>query len=122
VNAHWLRLVGPYEAAIYSYINDGLALLHEVPRMSKKSTQRGLDGRHRDKDGEIHRKRGDTLVSTLRKTYGDDFAAGVRGDTKLKDLKGYGSLRGEFVIRRGIDISKPIFEQANKSAKKGAHR
>jgi hypothetical protein len=122
VTVLWLRLAGPYEIVVNSYINEGLALLYEVPQMSKKSTRRGLDDRHRDKDGEIRRKIGNTSVSTLRKTYGDDFAAGVRGDTKLKDLKGYGSLRGEFVIRRGIDISKPIFEQANKSAKKGAHR
>jgi hypothetical protein len=89
--------------------------------MAKKLTQRGLDQRHRDKDGEIHRKTGNTRVSTLRKTYGEDFAAGVRGDTKLKNLvKGYGSLKGEFTVRRGIDISKPIFEQTNKSTKKGA--
>lgn len=91
--------------------------------MSKKSTQRNLEQRHRDKDGEIHRKMGDTRVSTLRKTYGEDFAAGFRGDTKLKDLvKGYGSLRGEFIVRRGIDISKPIFEQASKNVKKSRHR
>jgi hypothetical protein len=91
--------------------------------MSKKSPNRGLDNRHHDKDGEIRHKTGDTSVSTLRKTYGEDFAAGVRGDTKLKNLvKGYGSLKGEFVVRRGIDISKPIFEQANKSAKKGVRR
>jgi hypothetical protein len=91
--------------------------------MPKKLTQRGLDQRHRDKDGEIRRKMGNTRVSTLRKTYGEDFAAGVRGDTKIKNLlKGYGSLKGEFVVRRGIDISKPIFEQANKSAKKGARQ
>ena len=91
--------------------------------MAKKSTQRGFDQRHRDKNGKIHRKMGNTRVSTLRKTYGEDFAAGVRGDTKLKNLiKGYGSLRGEFVVRRGIDISKPIFEQSNKGTKKGARQ
>jgi len=33
----------------------------------------GLDNRHRDANGEIHRKRSDTLVGTLRETYGDDF-------------------------------------------------
>jgi hypothetical protein len=35
-----------------------------------------LDGRHRDKDGEISKKHGNTLVRTLRKIYGQGFAAG----------------------------------------------
>ena len=47
----------------------------------------GLDDRCRDKDGEIREKRSDTLVRTLRKTYGDDFALGVRSDTKLGTLR-----------------------------------
>ncbi|MGA3037447.1 MAG: hypothetical protein ABSE64_08150 [Vulcanimicrobiaceae bacterium] len=45
--------------------------------------QPGLDARHRDHDGDIHIKRGDTLVRTLRKTYGDDFLPGFRSDAKL---------------------------------------
>jgi hypothetical protein len=45
--------------------------------------QPGLDGRHRDRDGEIHRKRSDTLVSTLRKEYGPEFAKGYRSDAQL---------------------------------------
>jgi len=47
---------------------------------------RGLDGRHRDKDGTIDRKHGNTRVDTLRETYGDGFAPGVRGDKKLENL------------------------------------
>ena len=43
----------------------------------------GLDGRMRDNDGEIRRKRSDTLVRTLRDEYGDKFAPGYRADTKL---------------------------------------
>ena len=35
-----------------------------------------IDDRHRDKDGEISRKHGNTLVSTLRRNYGPSFAAG----------------------------------------------
>jgi hypothetical protein len=35
----------------------------------------GLD-RHRNKDGEISRKRGNALVGTLRKIYGSSFAPG----------------------------------------------
>jgi hypothetical protein len=29
----------------------------------------GLDGRHRDKNGQIERKRSDTKISTLKSTY-----------------------------------------------------
>jgi hypothetical protein len=47
----------------------------------------GLDDRCRDQDGEIRRKRGDTLVGTLRKTYGPDFAPGVRSDMRLDTLR-----------------------------------
>jgi len=48
---------------------------------------RGLDDRSRDLDGEIRHKRGDTLVGTLRKAYGPDFAPGVRSDTRLDTLR-----------------------------------
>jgi hypothetical protein len=56
----------------------------------------GLDGRHGDRDGEIHKKRSDTLVGTLRKEYGPGFAKGYRSDTKLGTVlreEGAGSLR-----------------------------
>lgn len=43
----------------------------------------GLDGRHRDKDGEIDRKHRNTRVDTLRKTYGEDFLSDFRGDAHL---------------------------------------
>jgi hypothetical protein len=60
-----------------------------------KNCSTGLDDRCRDEDGSIRRKRGDTLVSTLRDEYGADFAPGVRGDMKLGTLlerAGAGSL------------------------------
>ncbi|HEY1804865.1 MAG TPA: hypothetical protein VGG45_10315 [Terracidiphilus sp.] len=47
----------------------------------------GLDKRTRDDDGEIRQKRGDTLVRTLRQTYGPDFAPGVRSDMRLDTLR-----------------------------------
>ncbi len=50
------------------------------------SKQPGLDHRHRDKDGETRRKNGNTLIGTLRKTYGPDFGDGVRADMKLENL------------------------------------
>src|SRR5580693_5035940 len=52
-----------------------------------KNGNDGLDGRCRDLDGEIRHKRGDTLVGTLRKTFGPDFAPGVRSDTRLDTLR-----------------------------------
>jgi hypothetical protein len=48
--------------------------------------QPGLDSRHRDLNGEIRQKNGNTRIETLRKTYGEDFARGHRGDTKLETL------------------------------------
>jgi hypothetical protein len=43
----------------------------------------GLDDRHRDKDGEISRKHGNTLVRTLRKIYGQSFASGFADNDTL---------------------------------------
>ena len=48
--------------------------------------QPGLDGRHRNADGRIGAKHGNTRVDTLRETYGDNFAPGVRGDMHLQTL------------------------------------
>jgi hypothetical protein len=53
--------------------------------MSNQS-ETGLDDRCRDADGEIRRKRGDTLVGTLRDEYGPNFAPGVRSDMRLDTL------------------------------------
>ena len=50
--------------------------------------QPGLDGRHRDQDGQIRAKNGNTRVDTLRETYGENFAPGVRGDMHLDTLLG----------------------------------
>jgi hypothetical protein len=47
----------------------------------------------RDQDGEIRRKRSDTLVGTLRDQYGAGFAAGYRADAKL----------GTVLKREGVD-------------------
>jgi hypothetical protein len=45
-----------------------------------------IDDRHRDKNGEISRKHGNTLVGTLRKIYGSTFAAGEPDTAKLQDV------------------------------------
>jgi hypothetical protein len=54
--------------------------------MSGKHCAPGLDDRCRDRDGETRRKRSDTLVGTLRETYGPTFAPDVRSDMKLGTL------------------------------------
>jgi hypothetical protein len=46
----------------------------------------GLDNRHRDKNGEISRKHGNTLIGTLRKHYGAGFATGFKDSDKLSDV------------------------------------
>lgn len=51
--------------------------------MTKKHFPKGLDNRMRDQDGEIRRKRSDTLVKTLREEYGPQVAEGYRADAKL---------------------------------------
>lgn len=52
-----------------------------------KHYSKGLDGRERDANGQIREKRGDTLVRTLRKEYGPNFAEGYRSDTKLQTVR-----------------------------------
>jgi hypothetical protein len=51
-----------------------------------KNCHPGLDNRCRDNNGEIRHKNGATRVDTLRETYGDNFASGMRGDMKLDTL------------------------------------
>ncbi len=51
--------------------------------MVKNKFPTGLDGRMRDQNGEIRKKRNDTKVETLRKEYGQGFAADYRSDAKL---------------------------------------
>ncbi len=46
----------------------------------------GLDGRHRDKDGEISRKHGNALVKTLRRIYGPTFASGFADSDTLAHI------------------------------------
>ncbi len=45
-----------------------------------------IDDRHRDKNGEISRKHGNTLVGTLRRICGPSFAAGESETAKLNDV------------------------------------
>lgn len=49
-------------------------------------TQAGPDSRHRDLNGEISKKYGNTLVQTLRAEYGPHFAAGFPDTDTLADV------------------------------------
>ena len=46
-----------------------------------------LNGRHRDVDGRIEEKRGNTVVASLRKEYGEDFLRDWRSDAKLSTVR-----------------------------------
>lgn len=70
---------------INSQMNRGGALSHR-PEETVMTKQPGLDGRHRDKNGRISKKHGNTLISTLRQTYGAGFAPGRSGDERLADV------------------------------------
>ena len=68
-----------------------------------KQCEPGLDRRCRDEDGSIRRKRGDTLVGTLRGENGPAFAEGVRSDMRLDTLleqSGANSLSGYLQRRK----------------------
>ena len=45
-----------------------------------------LLSRHSDKNGQISKKQGNTLIATLRKTYGPNFAKGCADTDKLRDV------------------------------------
>jgi hypothetical protein len=51
--------------------------------MATRHFPKGLDNRQRDQDGQIRKKRSDTLVRTLREEYGQGFAPGHRDNATL---------------------------------------
>jgi hypothetical protein len=59
---------------------------HFLARRIPAMDQPGLHDRHRNKDGEISRKHGNTLIRTLRRVYGSGFAAWAAADEKLEDV------------------------------------
>jgi len=48
--------------------------------------QPGLDHRHRDENGRTRAKNSNTKIGTLRETYGEGFAPGIRSDAHLGTL------------------------------------
>jgi Protein of unknown function (DUF2442) len=73
--------------------------------VAKHHKPRGFDNRQRDRYGEIRRKRTDTHVETLRKTYGDSFAAGYRSDTKL----------GTVLRKEGVDTLDQLLKRRRRA-------
>ena len=69
--------------------------------MAQKHFPKGLDGRQRDQDGQIRKKRSDTKVGTLRAEYGDKFAPGYRADTKL----------GTVLKKEGVDTLDQLLKR-----------
>jgi hypothetical protein len=59
-------------------------MLSAVVTMESSKSKAGLD--NRNKDGEISGKYGRTLVRTLRKIYGQGFAAGYPETTQLSEV------------------------------------
>ena len=64
----------------------GGRMLSATGTMESSMSKPGLDHRHRNKDGEISGKHGNTLIGTLRKVYGQNFAAGYPATEKLSEV------------------------------------
>jgi hypothetical protein len=58
-----------------------------LDKKGEQTMSTGLDSRHRDQNGRIDEKRGDTLIRTLREEYGEDFLRDWRGNTKLSTVR-----------------------------------
>jgi hypothetical protein len=54
-------------------------------RQVRKVKRSGRDNRS-ESSRQVGEKRGDIRIDTLRQTYGDSFARGIRGDAHLKTL------------------------------------
>lgn len=54
--------------------------------LERRGRRLALDDRQGDNGAQAREKRGDTRIDTLRRTYGDSFAPGIRGDAHLKTL------------------------------------
>jgi uncharacterized protein (DUF4415 family) len=78
----WLRAQGKgYQSRINAILRREMLSL-----TAKESGSRFLDHRHRDRNGEISRKHGNTHVGTLRKLYGVRFALGFEDTDTLAHI------------------------------------
>src|SRR5262249_56821365 len=63
-----------------------IQLPKEAGATAQKVIVMAVDNRHGDKRGEISQKHGNTLIRTLRQTYGAHFAKDCADDDKLTDV------------------------------------
>jgi hypothetical protein len=61
-------------------------MLSAAGTMESSMSKARFDNRHHNKDGEISGKHGITLVRTLRRIYGQSFAAGYPETEKLSEV------------------------------------
>jgi hypothetical protein len=61
-------------------------MLSSAGTLESSMSKAGLDNRHRNKDSEISGKHGNTLIRTLRRVYGQSFAAGYPETEKLSEV------------------------------------
>ena len=74
------------EPARLTAVEDPLAELARLVEFSHVTGTAGTDHRHRDRNGHISKRHGDTKIKTLRKVYGANFAKGHPGDETLASL------------------------------------
>jgi hypothetical protein len=74
----------PINVAIYVFA--GFMLLAPAVGFFATFDVEHNDNRHRNMDGEISHKHGNTLIRTLRKLYGQSFAAGHPETEKLSEV------------------------------------
>jgi hypothetical protein len=65
----------------------GMSLSKMVEVSPEVTHEPGLNGRHRNQNGRLRAKHGNTHIDTLRETYGMDFAAGLPGNMHLGILR-----------------------------------
>jgi hypothetical protein len=75
----------------------------------------GLDNRQRNHDGEISHKHGNTLVGSLRKIYGQGFAAGYPATEKLSEILSHLNETSLSQLRRDHDTGHLDHKIANAS-------
>jgi hypothetical protein len=96
------QLAAPVAAqrdSAYLLTDPGGRMLSASGTIESSMSKAGLDNRHRNKDGEISHKHGNTLIRTLRKIYGQGFAAGYPETEKLSEVL--------LQTERNIDQSAP---------------
>jgi hypothetical protein len=54
---------------------------------------------------------------TTKKHTSACIAVGRNAKTGRMIPAGYGALKGEYVVRKGVDVTKPIFEQVRRASR-----